>query len=93
MWGWVGPEQGGTDFEVDSIQEVLHRLGLGGSPFPPPPGGTFGLLLFLVEHVHVDEFERAHLVVQQAHPGAHGGFADYINDVSFLWPKEERSFH
>ena len=47
MWDRVGPEQDGTDFEVDPIQEVLHRLRLGGSPFPPPPGGTLGLLLFL----------------------------------------------
>lgn len=69
----VGPEQDGTDFEVDPIQEVLHRLRLGGLPFLLLLVASFRLLLFLVEHVRVDEFRRAHLVVQQA-SGAHGGF-------------------
>lgn len=87
----MGSQQDGTDFEVDAIKELLHRLGLGASSFPPPPGGALGLLLFLIEHVHVDEFERAHLVVQQTHPGAHGGLADYVNDVSFLGRRGQRS--
>lgn len=88
MW----PEQDGTDFQVDPIKEILHGFGLGQSAFPPPPGGALGLLLFLVQDIHVDEFECAHLVVQQAHPGAHGRFADYINEVSFLQPGGQRSF-
>lgn len=82
-----------TDFEVDPIQEILHGLRLGWSSLPLPPGRPLGLLLFLVQHIHVDELERADFVVQQAHPGAHGWLADYINDISFLQPREQRSFH
>lgn len=91
----AGSEVGGererdrTDFQVDPIQQVLHGLGLRGSPFPPPPGWTLGLLLLLIEHVHVDELECAHFVVQQAHPSAHGRLADDINDVSFLRRNKE----
>lgn len=86
---WEERERDGTDFQVDPIQQVLHGLGLWGSPFPPPPGWAFGLLFLLVEHIHIDELERAHLVVQQAHPGAHGRLADDIDDVSFLWRNKE----
>ena len=81
-----------TDLQVDPIQEVLHRLWLGWPPLPPPPGGPLGLLLLLTQHVHVDELECADLVVQQAHPGPHGGFADYVNEISFLWPGGQRAF-
>lgn len=88
----MGPEREGTDFEVNPVEKVLHGLGLGWSSFPPPPGGALGLLLLLVQHVHVDKLEGAHLVVQQAHPGAHGWLADYIDDVSFLGPREQRPF-
>lgn len=84
------PEEEPTDLQVNPIQQVLHRLGLRRSSFPPPPGGALGLLLFLVENVHVDEFERANFVVQQAHPGTHGWLADYINDIPFLWPRGQR---
>lgn len=87
------PAQDGTDLQVDPVKEVLHGLGLRWSSFPPPPGGALRLLLLFIEHVHVDEFERAHLVVKEAHPGAHGWFADYIDDVSFLQPSKQRSFH
>lgn len=70
--------------QVDALQQLLHRGGLGRPALPPPPHGPLGLLLLLAQHVHVDELEGAHLVVQQAHPRPHGRLADDVDDVAAL---------
>ena len=70
--------------EVDALQQVLHRGGLGWSALPPPPHGPLGFLLLFAQHVHVDELEGAHLVVEQAHPRAHGRLADDVDHVAAL---------
>lgn len=70
--------------EVDALQKLLHRGWLGRSALPPPPHWPFGLLLLITKHVHIDELEGAHFVVQQAHPCSHGWLTDDVNHVTTL---------
>ena len=70
--------------EVDALQQLLHGRRFGWPALPPPPHGPFGLLLFFTQHVHIDELESAHFVVQQAHPGSHGRLTDDVNHITAL---------
>lgn len=70
--------------EVDTFQQLFDRRGFGWSALPPPPDGPFRLLLFVAQHVHIDELKGAHFVVQQTHPCSHGRLADDVDHVATL---------
>lgn len=72
--------------EIDALQKLLHGGGLGRTSLPPAAAAALARLLLLIgQYVHVDELEGPHLVVEQAHPRAHGRLADDVNHISFLW--------
>lgn len=77
--------------QVDALQQLLHRCGFGWSSLPPPPHGPFRLLLFFAQHVHIDELESAHFVVQQAHPCSHGRLTDDVNHITALENENDKS--
>lgn len=77
-------------FEVDALQQLLHWCGFGWSALPPPPHGPLGLLLFFAQHIHIDELEGAHFVVEQAHPRPHGRLTDDVNHIAALENQKER---
>lgn len=80
--------------EVYPLQQLLHWCGFGGSALPPPPDRPFRLLLFLIQHVHIDELEGAHFVVEESHPCSHRRLTDDIDHIPSLntWNREENSF-
>lgn len=78
--------------EVDALQQILHGGGFGRSAFPPPPHGPLGFLLLFTQHVHVDELEGAHFVVEQPHPCSHRWLTDDVNHVSTLEDHKEKEF-
>lgn len=70
--------------EVDAFQQLFYRGGFGRSALPLPSDGSLGLLLLLTQHVHIDEFKGAHLVIEQAHPRPHGRLTDDVDHIPFL---------
>lgn len=75
-------------FEVDAIEQLLHRGGFGLPPSPPPPC-LLGLHLLFIHDVHINELEGAHFTVKHPHPGAHGWLTDDVNDVTTLTQRHQ----
>ena len=72
-----------ADLQVDTVQEFLQCLGLG--PFASSVRLYLSGCSFLFQNnIHVNELEVSYFVIQHACPYAHGGFADDIDNVSFL---------
>lgn len=72
-----------ADLQVDTIQELLQCFRLG--PFASSVRLYLsGCSFVFQDNVHINELEVSYFVVQHACPYAHGGFTDYIYNVSFL---------
>lgn len=71
-------------FEIDALQKLLYRGRFRRVTFPPLLHAPFGFLLFLVQHIHVDELKRSHLVIEEPHPRAHGRLTDDVDQISSL---------
>lgn len=82
-WVLLSPAAPVPHLQVDALQQLMERLGLealvpAGAPAPA------GRDCLLRDHIHVDELEGAHSVVEQPSPGAHGWLLDDADDVPFL---------
>lgn len=71
-------------FEIDALQKLLYRGRFRRVTFPPLLHTAFGFLLFLVQHVHVNELKRSHFVTEEPHPRAHGRLTDDVDQISSL---------
>lgn len=73
-----------SNLQANALQQFMQSLGLGPLAFALSAAGAHGPHSLLGQHVHIDEFERAQLAIEEAQPCAHRWLFYDLDNISFL---------